>query len=111
MKYTINVKAKVIKDPPNNQTNPSITFLPIILPPYILSRGDLKAFSINLNRPIIVYYFILFLLLAFLFLDDFCTVYTSCLNVSCANARPVRNLLILSPPLLIISTLSYLSIY
>ena len=32
MKYTINVKAKVITDPPNNQTNPSKTFLFIILP-------------------------------------------------------------------------------
>ena len=104
MKYTINVKAKVITDPPNNQTKPSITLLFIILPPYILSRGNLNDLTINLNRPNfnMIYYFILFLLLAFLFLDDFCTVYTSCLNVSLFNASPVRNLLILSPPLLII---------
>ena len=107
MKYTINVKAKVTRDPPNNQTNPSKTLLFITLPPYILSRDDLNDLSINLNHlnyslTHFINYFILFLLLAFLFLDDLCTVNTSCLNVSCANARPLRNLLILSPPLLII---------
>ena len=42
MKYTINVKAKVITDPPINQTNPSIIFLFITLPPYILSKRRLK---------------------------------------------------------------------
>ena len=96
MKQTINVKAKVATDPVVNQTNPSKTFLFIILPPYILSRGNLKDLSINLNHLNyrIVYYFILFLLLAFLFLLDFCVIYTNCLNVSCANARPLRNLLI-----------------
>ena len=107
MKYTINVKAKVITDPPNNQTKPSKTLLFIILPPYILSRDDLNNLSINLNHlnyslTHFINYFILFLLLAFLFLLDFCTVYTSCLNVSFFNASPLRNLLILSPPLLII---------
>ena len=50
MKYTINVKAKVIRDPPNNQTKPSKTLLFIILPPYILSRDDLNNLSINLNH-------------------------------------------------------------
>ena len=84
MKYTINVKAKVIRDPPNKQTNASKTILFITLPPYILSRDDLNNLSINLNHLnyITSYYFILFLLLAFLFLDDLCTVNTNCLNVS-----------------------------
>ena len=50
MKYTINVKAKVITDPPNNQTNPSKTLLFIILPPYILSRSNSNNLSINLNH-------------------------------------------------------------
>ena len=107
MKYTINVKTKVTTDPPNNQTNPSITLLFITLPPYFLSRDDLNNLSINLNHlnyslTQFINYFILFLLLAFLFLLDLCTVYTSCLNVSFFNASPVRNLLILSPPLVII---------
>ena len=103
MKYTINVKAKVITDPVVNQTKPSKTLLFIILPPYILSRDDLNNLTINLNHlnyslTYFINYFILFLLLAFLFLLDFCTVYTSCLNVCLANSC----LLILSPPLLII---------
>ena len=100
MKYTINVKAKVTTDPPNNSNKPSITFLFIILPPYILSRDDLSNLSINLNHlnyslTQFINYFILFLLLAFLFLLDLCTVYISCLNVSLASSC----LFILSPPL------------
>ena len=47
MKYTINVRAKVVTDPPNNQTNPSKTFLFITLPPYILSK---RRFKQSLNQ-------------------------------------------------------------
>ena len=43
MKYTINVKAKVITDPPNNQTNPSKTLLFIITTSlYFYQGGQFK---------------------------------------------------------------------